>query len=225
MKKAPLLLDWQENWRSEWQRISFRYNLALAGIILVGILLLSTKFLIYAETRKGLFFNDLLLRFLPSYDLSGLIFFIIYSSLFIGISHVSQYPYRLIPAFYVYTVVLICRMLSIYFFPLEAPLNIIVLRDPFVEYFTGAGTPITKDLFFSGHTATLCIVYLFAKNRWLKIFFLISTIAVAIFLLLQHVHYTMDVVAAPFIVFGGYRFVLSIYRKSRQFSLLFTPPH
>lgn len=216
MKKNPPLLAWQENWRSEWQRLSFRYNLILSLVILTGCLIVSARFLTFIETRKGGIINDALLFHLPAYDLSGYIFFIIYSSLVLGISHVSQTPYRLIPAFYVYTVVLIFRMLSIYIIPLEAPENIIVLRDPFVEFFTGAGTIITKDLFFSGHTATICIVYFFAKNKWLKIFFLASAVAVAIMLLIQHAHYTADVVAAPFIAFGIYRLVLRIYRKSRQ---------
>lgn len=217
MKKNPLLLEWQENWRSEWQKLAFRYNLIFSLVILAGFLLLAAKFLIFIEAREGKIIDDILLRYLPSYDLSGYIFFIIYSSLVLGISHVSQTPYRLIPAFYVYTAVLIFRMLSIYFIPLEAPPNIIVLRDPFVEFFTGKGSIITKDLFFSGHTATICILYFFAKNKWLKIFFLCCIIAVAVMLLLQHVHYTMDVVAAPFIAFAGYRLVLKIYRKSRQF--------
>ncbi len=219
MKKDSLLIDWQENWRTEWQRLSFRYNLGLSLVILVGFLLLSTRVLIYAESRSGMFFNDILLSRLPSYDFSGLIFFLIYSSLIIGMSHVSRTPYRLVPAFYVYTIVLVCRMISIYFFPLETPAGIIILRDPFVEYFTGSGKVVTKDLFFSGHTATMCIVYLFAKNKWLKMFFLTSTIAVGILLLFQHAHYTMDVVAAPFFVYFCYVMVIKIYRKSRHFTL------
>lgn len=218
MKKDSVLPDLQESWKSEWQRISFRFNLALAAFILVGLLLFSTQFLIYTESRPGIPLNDILLSYLPGYDLSGFIFFLIYSSVIIGLSHLSQNPYRLIPAFYVYSTVLSCRMLSIYFFPLEAPTDIIVLRDPFVEFFTGAGNVLTKDLFFSGHTSTLYIVYVFTKNKYLRIFFLLSTIAVGIMLLIQHVHYTMDVIAAPFVVFGAYRLVLKIYRKSGFFS-------
>lgn len=220
MKKNPIILDWQENWRSEWQSNTFRYKLILSLVVLVGTLLLSVKYLSFIESRSGVPINDLLLKYLPSYDLSGYIFFIIYSALVLGISHISQVPFRLIPAFYVYTVVLIFRMASIYFIPLEAPENIILLRDPFVEFFTGTGTVITKDLFFSGHTATICILYFFAKNKWLKTFFLVSGIALGTMLLIQHVHYTIDVIAAPFISYAGYRLVLKIYRKSRPITSL-----
>ncbi len=205
-----------ENWRNEWRNFSFRYNFIFSFLFLIATLLVCSKFLLFAESRKGFFFNDYFLSVLPNYDLSGIIFFILYSTLIIGLGHVSRFPHRLILAFYAYTIVLIFRMLSIYFFPLEAPANIIVLKDPFVEFFTGTSIAVTKDLFFSGHTATMCLLYFFVKNKWLKISFLISAIAVGLMLLIQHVHYTMDVIAAPFFAVFGCRLVILFYRNSRQ---------
>ncbi|MCK7522598.1 MAG: hypothetical protein MZV64_35395 [Ignavibacteriales bacterium] len=77
----------------------------------------------------------------------------------------------------------------------------IILNDPFVELF-GTGQTLTKDLFFSGHTATLFIfISCFRKENY-QDNFLTSTIAVAIAVLLQHVHYTIDVFAAVFFTYA-----------------------
>jgi membrane-associated phospholipid phosphatase len=82
----------------------------------------------------------------------------------------------------------------------------IILNDPFVEFF-GTGKTLTKDLFFSGHTATLFILFLVSKKKIIKTVFLISTIAVAISVLLQHVHYTIDVFAAVFFTYACYKLI------------------
>lgn len=211
---------WSDTWKRALKSRPFRYNFAFSFISLVVILLVSLKFLLFAEGRKGIFLNDIVLKYLPPYDLSAWIFFFIYSALLIGMGHISRFPFRLVIAFYVYSVVLIFRMLSIYFFPLEVPANFVLLHDPFVEFFAGAGKPVTKDLFFSGHTATMILIYFFVKNGWLKIFSFVLTVIVAVMLLFQHVHYTMDVVAAPFFAYAGYKLVMKFYRRIGQFSLL-----
>jgi len=93
-----------------------------------------------------------------------------------------------------------------YLLPLEPPANMIILNDPLVEFF-GTGQALTKDLFFSGHTATLFILFLVSEKKIIKTVFLISTIAVAIAVLLQHVHYSIDVLAAVFFTYACYNFL------------------
>jgi hypothetical protein len=88
----------------------------------------------------------------------------------------------------------------------------IPLSDPFAEYFT-AGSVMTKDLFFSGHTATLFFLFLITEKKILRYIFLCATMAVAILVLAQHVHYTIDVFAAPFFTYGAYKAILLIRRK------------
>jgi hypothetical protein len=97
------------------------------------------------------------------------------------------------------------RMLSMYLLPLDPPPLLIPLTDPFVESLS-SGT-LTRDLFFSGHTSTLFLLFLTASGRNLRRFFLFCTIMVAICVLIQHVHYTIDVVAAPFYSYASYRIV------------------
>ena len=97
---------------------------------------------------------------------------------------------------------LILRMSAIYLFELNPPQGLIVLRDPLTSItYGGRGIFITKDLFFSGHTSNLFMVYLCLQKRRDKIFVLLGTITVAVLVLVQHVHYSMDVIGAFIITF------------------------
>ena len=93
--------------------------------------------------------------------------------------------------------------------PFEAPEKLIVLKDPFVEMF-GSGESLTKDLFFSGHTATLFLLFLVVESKCLKYVFLVSAIIVGVAIVLQHVHYVIDVFAAPFFTYACFVFVSSL---------------
>ena len=96
-----------------------------------------------------------------------------------------------------------------YLIPLDPPENIISLNDPFVQYFSSSEI-LTKDLFFSGHTSTIFMLYLVSTKKILKRIFLFCTVLVALFVLLQHVHYSVDVFAAPFFTFTAYKLAWSI---------------
>ena len=56
----------------------------------------------------------------------------------------------------------IFRTSAINLVPLEPPDTILLLNDPFVQLF-GKGEILTKDLFFSGHTGTLFLLFLLAR--------------------------------------------------------------
>lgn len=97
-----------------------------------------------------------------------------------------------------------------YLTPFNAPENILVLNDPFVQLF-GKGEILTKDLFFSGHTGTSFLLVLLVDNKKLKVVFLIATILVGSAVLLQHVHYTIDVFVAPFVAYSSYRIIKKLH--------------
>nr|WP_255476794.1 sphingomyelin synthase family protein [Mucilaginibacter sp. AK015] len=91
-------------------------------------------------------------------------------------------------------------MLTIYLVALDPPKGLIHLVDPLTGVFYGNNV-ITRDLFFSGHTSTLVLIFLCLEKRTDKILGFISIVAVMALLLVQHIHYTIDVVAAPVIVY------------------------
>lgn len=61
------------------------------------------------------------------------------------------------------------------------------------------------NFFYSGHTAfPFLLSLIFWDRRMLRWFFLVLTVFFGVTMLLAHVHYSIDVFAAPFIVYGVY---------------------
>jgi len=79
------------------------------------------------------------------------------------------------------------------------------LEDPLVQGIGGASEALTRDLFFSGHTSTLFLIFLAVPGGRSRPIFLACTVAVATAVLVQHVHYAVDVLAAPFFAYGAWR--------------------
>jgi membrane-associated phospholipid phosphatase len=100
-----------------------------------------------------------------------------------------------------------------YITQLEAPATLIPLYDPLVQLF-GNFEILRDDLFFSGHTATMFLLFLIIENKILKRVFLLFTVLVGISVILQHVHYTIDVFAAPFFSFASFRIITAARKKS-----------
>jgi hypothetical protein len=112
------------------------------------------------------------------------------------------------------------RMTTIYLFPLNPPADLVILHDTFAELLIYGDTePITKDLFFSGHTATMVMICLFVEGRRDKIASIIATFALAVLLLIQHVHYTVDVFGALFFTYISYLIAKQIVDKKWQITV------
>jgi len=163
------------------------------------------------ETRQGTRLNDFFLSWLPSYDFSGITLLLTYAALATFILSNIIKPNTFIIGLQGYCLLLIMRGLSIYLVPLEPPAGMILLRDPITILFMSKpdGGYIVKDLFFSGHVSAIMLFYFVSKNKIVKKVLLVLGILVATLILLQHVHYTIDIVAAPFFAFLAYK--LSLY--------------
>jgi len=181
-------------------------------ILLIVVLIFFPKFLTYVEARQGVILPDPVLSLFNPVDLTWLTFALIYLSIIIAMISFIPKPVKLIKALQCYTLLVIIRTAAMYVTPFDAPANILLLNDPFVQLF-GSGDILTKDLFFSGHTATLFLLFLLEEKKYLKAAFFISTVVVGISVLLQHVHYTIDVFAAPFFAYGSFRLVTIINNK------------
>jgi hypothetical protein len=203
-------MNWKEFLKSKNNKIELVITLILLVIVLASL----ANFLNFVEARQGVVLSDPILSVFNPIDLTWLIFALIYSSLFAAITMLIKNPKRLLFAIQVYSLMVAVRIFAMYVLPLNPPANMIMLKDPLVEFF-GTGQTLTKDLFFSGHTATLFILFLVSEKKVYKIVFLICTITVAIAVLLQHIHYTIDVFAAVFFTYSCYSLLLGI-KKNRE---------
>jgi membrane-associated phospholipid phosphatase len=91
----------------------------------------------------------------------------------------------------------LARILTISLLPLNPPAGIITLKDPIANIaYGGNGIFITKDLFYSGHTGNMFLFFLSLQHKWDKIIALAASFIVGILVMVQHIHYSIDVIAA-----------------------------
>jgi hypothetical protein len=190
------------NWKKEFEEPKFMARFVVSLVALVVVLYSFTHFLGWVEVRAGVTLHDPILTMIAPRDFTWATFALIYAGVIAAIVHFA--PQRLLVAMQAYTLMVVVRMLMMWLVPLNAPEGLIVLRDPIVQLL-GDGSAPTKDLFFSGHTATMFLFFLAATSRMMKMLFLTFTFLVAAFVLWQHVHYTIDVFVAPFVTFGCFR--------------------
>src|SRR5262249_9091955 len=129
-------------------------------------------------------------------DVTWVTFALVYAGILTGFAVLIHHPRRLLLGLQAYVIMVLLRMAVMGVTPLEAPPGMVPLEDPLVQVL-GTGQVLTRDLFFSGHTSTLFLIALMAPGRKSRTFFLICTAAIAVCVLWQHVHYTVDVLAAP----------------------------
>ncbi|MDQ6756099.1 MAG: sphingomyelin synthase family protein [Bacteroidota bacterium] len=188
----------KDNWQQYWPNKNFRYKL-ITAIFLIGIIIIfAPSFFQSIEQKHGTAVNDIILNFITPHDVSIPIFLFIWSSFFLMFLTVIKHPFIFLTFAIAYIIMCALRYLTISLLPLQPPQGIIILIDPLSNTFYG-GIFITKDLFFSGHTATLFLMYLCHKRNVLKYYSLIASISVGILVLVQHIHYSFDVFFAfPF---------------------------
>ena len=195
-----------------WSRFFDNRKKIWLFITLVITALLATvlfsKFLLWNESRLGRVFNDPILGRFQPVNLSLWIGLLTNGAIFIAMISLLKRPATTVYLLSAVLVMCIIRGLSLYFVVLEPPVNIIPLKDPILDMTFYGGQVILKDLFFSGHTANIILVGLLSENLWTKRVILLLGAIVGSMLVLQHVHYSIDVLAAP--VFAIITYKLSI---------------
>lgn len=183
-------------WKEALTGKKFLSLLAATIGYLIILMIVLNRFLPFINHRDGIALYDPLLAIIPSVDLSVWIFVIIYGTSATMFIYLLPDPVRflqtLISLAFVYTL----RIATLSIVPLNPPVGCIPLADPIATHFAYGGIVVTKDLFFSGHTAFACIVMLAAKSRWLKTVMMAALVAIMIMLLFQHAHYTIDILGA-----------------------------
>lgn len=168
--------------------------LTLAYLILLVVFL--NWFLPYINQRQGFLLEDPLLSVIPPVDLSAWIFPVIYLSVLAAFIYLLGYPERFLRTMMSFALVYSLRVLTLYLVPIASPQGCIPLADPIMLHFAYDGRIITRDLFFSGHTACMLTLVLAVQKKALKLFLAAGLIAVIVMLLFQHAHYTIDILGA-----------------------------
>jgi membrane-associated phospholipid phosphatase len=194
MPQTSRLALWEE-WQEAWQTTGFRRKVIFGLSVVVIIMCCFPIFFQTIEKRNGIALNDPILGWLPAYDVSKAIFVIIWSVSLLSLFRAIQHPYVFLTFVWAFILLSLMRMLTITLVPLDPPARLIGLVDPFSNFFYGEKF-VTRDLFFSGHTSSVVLLCLCLPGKSDKRFALLAAVAVAFLLLVQHVHYTMDVLGA-----------------------------
>ena len=177
-----------------------RFTLSLIGALSVFSIfpIKADNYFQWIQLREGIQWDDPILNAIPSLNVSYPIFGIIYFSVIYLLLRLLKDPKKFLWFAWAFNLETAFRFATIYFVALNPPAGLVNLRDPIAELLIyGENLAITKDLFFSGHTATMVFVCYFlptALER--RIAFGLSLLLVS-FLLIQHVHYSLDILAAP----------------------------
>lgn len=210
------------NWRAATTEKVFLFTLIIGLFISGFIVFTQPAFYRHIEAKHGLVLHDFLLNTIPPYNVSVPIFIIIWGMIFLGIIRSLITPHIFLNYMMGFIIITFLRIVCLSCIALNPPVGIVELKDPFTDLFYG-GIFITKDLFFSGHTATLVLLSLALEKKRDKILCIAAAIVVGALLLVQHVHYTIDVIAAPFFAWAGYisgQKILSYLRLRYQQTLL-----
>ncbi len=204
-----------QNWKLAWNNPAQRKQMALGSVLLVIILSLMPLFFNAIEKRNGAVLNDFLLAAIPPRNVSLAIFSVIWGMGLFFLVRVIGSPSMFTTFIWCVFFMSILRIISISVAVLNPPAGAIILSDPLTDFFYGEKV-IMKDLFFSGHTAILVLITLCLEKKTDKIIGCIAVLVLAVLLLLQHVHYTIDVIAAPLIMYPLYRLVKTALKPGKS---------
>lgn len=188
--------SWQA-WRSGLSEQGFLLKLLVTPGLFVLYSAATQHLGSYVELRKGLQLSDPLLYLFPAGDYSVPIFLLLYTSLALTILTHLDRPRVILRIIEMHFLVAVIRQLCILAIALEPPAGLIVLRDVFLENTVyPRQSPLTKDLFFSGHVASIWLYFLCAERPAMRHLLIAATLGMSFMILAMRVHYTYDLYGA-----------------------------
>lgn len=204
------MTDKNLSWGIALQDQHFRKHIIFTLLLLIICALVAPHLFKYIENREGIVLIDPVLDLLTPADLSNLIFILLYIFIAAGTFLLLIYPEKLLLGLKAYLLITVMRFITLLLVPLNPPPGILELHDPFVDNLFYRQS-ITKDLFFSGHTGIMALFFfLHTDLRRMRKVFAGSALLIGLLLLIQHAHYTIDVLAAPGFAWAAHRLALVI---------------
>lgn len=204
----------KEAWRQYGSDRVFQLHLGVTVIGFLAFLRWGIALISSFEARHGRVLADPILQALPPRDFSVPIFALIYSAIIITVFRLFWQPARLLFGLQAGLLILVMRTISLYLVPLEPPPGMILLEDPFIAWVFGSEQNVAvKDLFFSGHVAIMSVLIFVTESGYWRKYLVTATVLVATFIAWQHVHYSVDIFAAPVFVMVCGKFLGYMHRQ------------
>ena len=195
-------------WKSHLDTEEFRKQSFATLSLLVVLLFSYGKFILSIEHRTGVVLNDPILAMIPAKNVALPVFALLYSCVLIMIYQAITRPYFVLLGFQTFMIMYVFRTISIYLAPFDPPLGYIPMEDPAVKLLIPNSNILSRDLFFSGHTAVITMGILFSSNRNYRLIMGVCAVLLMALLMVQHVHYTIDIFIAPLATYSSYRLVM-----------------
>ena len=196
-----------EAWTLALAEPAFRWRwLVLLALLFGGVVPVVPGYFHYIQQRPGAVAFDPVLGLLPRHDVAWPIFALMYGGVLVAVGWLTRHPHLFLRGLWGYFFLLLLRMAAIWLVPLVPPLDIVAMPDPFLAlvFHTDASEAITKDLFFSGHTSTVVLLALAVRGRWWRGGLAVVATLIGLLVLVQRVHYSYDVLAAPLFAWLAY---------------------
>lgn len=184
-------------WAAAWSSPRFQWTLLAISVAAVVSPVLTRLIFRVVQRRPGRIPPEPFLPILGPVPVSTAIFTLLIGTMLLVAGGCVGRPLELIRGAVALEVLFALRVITILAVPLAAPPGEIPLHDPIGQLFYPGGMPETRDLFFSGHTATLVLLIALVRSRPAKIAVAAVATSVGTLLLVQHAHWTVDVLAAP----------------------------
>lgn len=196
-------------WENAWQLPVFKRKFLFGMAVFITLLPIFPIFYQYIEKRNGYIPNDFILALIPAHDVSIPIFMITWFMASLTIVRALQNPAIFITFLYGFILLNISRFICITLIPFNPPHDFIPITDGIANFFYGE-RPVTKDLFYSGHTATQFLIFLCLQKTPDRVLAFIATFVMGFLVLVQHVHFSMDVLSAPLFAYLSYYLAVKI---------------
>ena len=87
-------------WKNAWSYPAFRTQALVSLIAVLSFTIVFNRFFDFVEARQGALLNDYVLNILPSYNVSWIVFFFLYSGIIFGIYYHLSHPKTIIIIFH-----------------------------------------------------------------------------------------------------------------------------
>ena len=206
------MTDQTIRYKQYFQNKKFLASASIAVLLLVISLVVNFYVGLYATERESNPVTDLILSNIRVFDVDGIfvygsiIFWIVIG--FLCLFKPKRLPFTLKSiALFILIRSLFVSLTHIGPFPTH-----IILDSNIISKFSSDG-----DLFFSGHTGLpFLMALIFWENYYLRLLFIISALIFGITVLLGHLHYSIDVLAAFFITYTIFHISEIIFKKDRK---------